>query len=78
MHTRDRIAHLALEPLHAGLHPQTLRMYEQKGLVRPQRTAVLTSTSSPTTTSRVATSQSGLIQPGRGWSYESCAIPATR
>ncbi len=23
----------------AGLHPQTLRMYEQKGLVRPKRTA---------------------------------------
>ncbi|HEX3687274.1 MAG TPA: helix-turn-helix transcriptional regulator [Gaiellaceae bacterium] len=22
-----------------GMHPQTLRMYEQKGLVRPQRTA---------------------------------------
>jgi len=22
-----------------GVHPQTLRMYEQKGLVRPQRTA---------------------------------------
>jgi MerR family transcriptional regulator/heat shock protein HspR len=23
----------------AGLHPQTLRMYEQRGLVRPKRTA---------------------------------------
>ena len=23
----------------AGMHPQTLRIYEQKGLVRPQRTA---------------------------------------
>ena len=22
-----------------GMHPQTLRMYEQKGLVQPQRTA---------------------------------------